>query len=204
MRGFDALSVPDVQQYAKLRALGFEVAAGYTRALTPIAIRTALGLGMAILPLTEHGNPTSLGYFTGEQGRIDGENAAAWADTIGMPTGLPIVGGFLDFDCPRDAMDPTILPFVNEYIKALGLRNPLWLYGPRDCIEHALIGDELGGPWPGIAGAMQAYAPAWSGGRNAIPSPYADVVQVRNGVTVAGIELDLQSVQTAARLWRLA
>ena len=55
----------------------------------------------------------------------------------------------------------------------------------------------------GGAGFMQAYAPAWSGGRNDDPSGIADIIQYKNGLTVGGVNLDMSIVQTAARMWRL-
>jgi hypothetical protein len=206
VRGFDALSVPNVDQYKTLRDLGFEFSAGYTRALTIQAIAEALGLGMAVLPIDEAGSPTDPSYFTPQRGHDEGVAFVAWAESVGMPRGVPFVGIPLDFDCPVSAL-PGILPYANEKISALAGRNPIWMYGPFDCIEAAAAGRQPDGthtdPWGGVAGFMQAQADAWSGGRNAHASAYADIVQV-GGATIAGISLDVQVVRTSARLWRLA
>ncbi len=196
MRGFDALTVPDVSQYKTLRDLGFELACGYTRALTLPAITAALGLGMAVVPIDEAGQPTDISYFTAAQAQADGERFVAWAESVGMPRGLPFIGVPIDFDCPASAMVPVIRDYANVKIDVIAGRNPMWMYGPYDCIEAAKR-------WGGIAGFMQAQADLWSGGRNAVPHPVADIVQV-GGATIAGIDLDIQVVRTGARFWRLA
>lgn len=195
-RGFDALSVPDVSQYKTLRDLGFEFACGYTRALTLEAISEALGLGMAVLPILEAGAPTDITYFTSAQGTADGQRFVAWAESVGMPRNRPFVGVPIDFDIQPAQILPTIADFANALNDEVAGRNPNWMYGPFDAIEAAKR-------WGGIAGFMQAQADAWSGGRNAMPHPFADIVQV-GGATIAGIDLDIQVVRTGARLWRLA
>lgn len=195
MRGFDALSVPDISQYRTLRDLGYEVAAGYTRALTIEAIAEALGLGMAVLPILEAGSPTDITYFTPAQGTADGQRFVAWAQSVGMPRGFPFVGVPLDFDISASVMVPTIADYANALNDAVAGRNPDWLYGPYDAIEAAKA-------WGGIAGFMQAQAADWSGGRNAQPHPCADIVQV-GGSTIAGLQLDIQVVRTGARMWRV-
>lgn len=196
MRAFDALNIPNANQRRDLAAIGFECWMGYTRVLGSLDVRDWLGLGGAFIPLTEQGYPTSLAYFTPAQGRADGLAFVAWADAVGMPRGVPYVGTFLDFDCPASAMEGGILPYVNEQLVAVNARNPMWMYGSRDPLDYAIT------TWPGVAGAFQAYAPAWSQGRNATPSPLADVVQVRNSQTVYGLTCDLDMVTSAARLWR--
>jgi len=194
--GFDALQVPSLAQYALLRSLGFEVAMGYTRVWTQDAVGAAKSVDLAVLPIIEKGQPTSLEYFRDlDTARRQGAEFRDWADRVGMPRLFPFMET-VDFDCPVDAVELVILPYVNTLIDAVGGRNALWLYGPHDVIATAAL------EWPGVAGLMQAYAPAWSQGRNATPLAYADSWQVKNGLEVYGVQIDLQRFATAAALWR--
>lgn len=204
-RGFDALSVPNISQYRTLHNVGFDLACGYTRALTIDAVDEALGVGMAVLPIDEAGDPTTVGYFTTAQAQADATRFLAWADSVSMPRGYPFVGLTLDFDCQISDL-PAILPYVNTKINAINGLYPMWAYGPYDPIEYMARGLKVDGtfdpPWGGIAGFMQAYAPAWSQNRNGWAAPSADIFQC-GGATISGISLDVQVVRTGAALWRL-
>ena len=194
MRGFDALQVPTLDQYRQLRGLGFEVAQGYTRVWTQDQVGAAKSIGLAVLPIIEKGQPTSLAYFTDAQGTQDAADFLAWKASVGMPDLFPFLAA-IDYDIALGDV-PATLPYWNALINGVGGHNAVWAYGPRDAIDYFAAQ-----PWAGIAGFIQAYAPAWSQGRNASPSPYADSIQVP-GATIAGVDLDVQVYRSPAALWR--
>jgi hypothetical protein len=112
-------------------------------------------------------------------GAQDARDAAAQARACGMPAGRPIYFA-VDFDA-NDQQKPAIADYLRGAASVLGGVDRVGVYGGywvvKYCFEH------------GVARyAWQTFA--WSGGHR---HPQAQLYQHRNGVHVAGMEVDLDT-----------
>lgn len=139
------------------------------------------------------GTPAGKDYLTMNQGMYDAQHAMADLNTLGYPQGYPVIFS-VDTDL-RGSQAGGDLWSLREYGKGLrdviGTFQSIWLYGSWDVIDFAsrFCADVF-------TGYFQAYAPAWSDGRNANPHPKAQIVQVRNGQSMAGHEVDVDEAAT--------
>jgi hypothetical protein len=111
---------------AQLKADGVEFVARYfgpskSDPLTAAEAKAISDAGLWVVSLFESGFPTSLDYFTYEQGAADAHAAYAEARAAGQPFGTPIYF-CVDFDAPSDSGGP-----VDLYWE--GLRSALFRIG---------------------------------------------------------------------------
>lgn len=135
--------------------------------------------GMDIFALAE-GTGHDGGYSTGLS---YGRSARAEFTALGMPSTLPIYTGPDDFDAqPGDW--PALSAYLDGFAVGVGGVHLTGLYGSWDALTWAKRDGKA--TW-----FFQAYATAWSHGRNAADWPGAHIRQYHNGVAMAGGEVDL-------------
>lgn len=139
------------------------------------------------------GTPVGKDYLTMNQGMYDAQHALADLETLGYPHGYPVI-----FSVDTDLLGSQAggdLWSLREYGKGLkdviGSFYGIWLYGSWDVIDFAT---QFATDY--FSGFYQAYAPAWSQGRNANQHPNAQIVQVLNGQWLAGHEVDIDEAAT--------
>lgn len=218
MLGVDRATPFSPDEAVRLSKLGYRLVCRYYRRslvdptlLGEIEADALQGAGMSILPVFEYlADPAMI---DGPNGIIDGTAAKSCAQTAGQPVRSPICFAF-DFDW-NESLLPQTVDYLNNVAEGLAGEHPVWIYGPSEVLACSLglRWDAARGvyipehdPWPGVAGRWQAQAAyAWSQGRNAYEFPHADIIQVKNGVSITGLSgpVDIDHVQTDIRdLWR--
>jgi len=163
-------------------------------------------VGLWIVSVWEDGPADQPSYFTGERGRADGLRAFSLADTLRQPGGTPVYFA-VDYDATPDRRQTIIdyfagihqgyadyaaqrsrsgLPVIPYHVGAYGSYDVLsWLRGA------------------GLATFFwQAYAPAWSRGRNASDWPGYNLRQRGVGRWICGVQVDPDVSNGAGGGWR--
>jgi len=153
--------------------------------------------GLWLVSIFESGWPTSVAYFTFQQGASDARDACREAQVTGQPIGTPIYAT-VDFDAPFEAGGPVDLYFEGwrSAMLALGggdLPYMVGVYGSGD-VCAALVARGL------AHYGWLAQACGWSG------SDTYTGWSIKQGptVTVAGLAVDLDESNGAAGGWKVA
>lgn len=124
------------------------------------------------------------------QGRDDAALARAQAASLGVPH-APVYFA-VDFDAAGEGLLEPVMAYLFGASVRMGGHEQTGVYGGYDVVLEAMQRRLVRYGWQTIA---------WSGGRWA---PQAQLRQTRNGVTVAGIECDLDEARAADfGQWRL-
>lgn len=113
-------SVKTTGQANKIAAAGFGAVGVYLRPdrCSAAMIADLHQHGLKVWTIYEKGRPDHDGYFSADQGRIDGQRATDFAQLIGQPKGTQIYAA-VDYD-PDDSnpSGPTINGPISAYMKA--------------------------------------------------------------------------------------
>ena len=179
---------------------GYTFAGRYLNALSrrPAEVARISNSGLYIVSLYEWGSPTSIRYFTAEQGRTDAVRAIQAAGSIGQPDKTPIY-----FTVDYDASHSDITGGITQYLQAVKKvfedpggerRYELGLYGSGAVLSY--FKNTYTYTW--LAGAA-----AWRGSKN-----YKDwsIRQYGNNTTIGSgagqVAIDKDESNGAAGGWR--
>lgn len=176
------------------------------KVLTVPEAQAVSAAGLYIVSIWEE-NPTQVSYFTYPQGRTDGRNAFNLAaGQFGQPPDTPVY-----FAVDYDAV-PADRPSIVDYF--YGVRQ-----GYTDLVlAQCQAGRSVGPYYTGVYGSCdvltwcrglglatyfwQAYAPAWSAGRNAADWPGYQLRQRGADQTMCGISIDPDVSSGAGGGWK--
>lgn len=160
--------------------------------LTKTEAQAISSLGLYVISIWESGYPTSVDYFSAYQGSRDGADAYHAAAQAGQPGATPIYF-CVDYDAAEED-----LPAIARYFRAVRLSvRPAYfvgVYGSGRVCQHLLSLGLVSHSW-------LAAPHGWAGYDE--ETPY-HIRQTRNGVTVAGLEVDLDESDGNAGGWKLA
>ncbi|XEC92498.1 DUF1906 domain-containing protein [Paenibacillus tarimensis] len=160
----------------------------YSKHLTAEEAKIISDSGMDILSVWETTARRASGG--GSTGQPDGATAFQLAREIGQPEGSAVYFA-VDYDA-----HPADYDAIERYLRAVGAQLKgkyiVGVYGSHDMVEEMLRRGAAKTAW-------QTYA--WSGG---MKSAKANVYQYKNGVTVAGIEVDLNESYGGEGFWNMA
>ncbi len=139
------------------------------------------GLSIVLLAEGQSGDANK-GY---DMGVTHARSADTAAKALGAPAHIPIYFA-VDFDVTSSQW-PAVANYLRGCASVIGLAR-VGVYASVWGLKWASLGQTA--TW-----FFQAFAPAWSGGSNAAPWPYAHVVQYHNNVTLAGGTVDLCRAQ---------
>lgn len=187
-QGFDCATKLNGSTAVTLKAAGFEYVARYLptsdwKGLTVAEVSAIQAAGLKLISIFEKG-ATKASYFTKSQGISDAKEAYKLAKALGQP-----VGSTIYFTVDYDAQ-PTHMGAIKEYLA--GIRQCLvdykiGLYGSHDVMQA-------------VNGLVDYYwqTYAWSHGKVA---SQIHMHQYKNGVTVAGVQLDKDEIRQTPGAW---
>lgn len=202
-RGIDTASMISTTLAAYLKANGYTFVVRYfddsfgrsSKALKKEEIAVIQDANLGIIPVFEttgatgvDDTPRGADYLTMNQGMYDAQHASAEAEQLGYPVGYPIAFA-VDTDLLGDDLR-SLKQYTQGLKDILVDRHPIWIYGPWDVLQFCrdFCQNE-------VKGFYQAYAPAWSQGRNANPFPDADIRQILNSQNMAGTAVDIDEAK---------
>jgi len=176
------------------------------KSLTKIEAQNISSVGLYIVSIWEDGPADKPSYFTYDQGKKDGNNAFHYAADIQQTANTPVYFA-VDFDATSSHKQAILDYFVgvrDGYLQYLYERRKygeeeiyykIGVYGSYDVLTWCKE--------QGIATYFfQAYAPAWSNGRNKDPWPGYHLRQLGSNQDLCNIKVDPDESSGAAGGWK--
>lgn len=190
IQGFDCATKLTTKTATGLKNSGFEYAIRYLpttawKGLTKEEVKAIQDAGLKLVSIFQR-SANFAGYFTIAQGRADGVQAKKLAESLGQPKGTAIYFA-VDYDA-----QPKNIGGVLAYFKGVKetLRDyKIGVYGSYRVMNEVLQKEPVDYYW-------QTYA--WSYGKIA---DHIHFRQYKNGVTVAGVQLDRNNIKNTPGAW---
>lgn len=190
IQGFDCATKLTVKTATSLKNSGFEYAIRYLpttawKGLTKEEVKAIQDAGLKLVSIFQR-SANFAGYFTIAQGRADGVQAKKLAESLGQPKGTAIYFA-VDYDAQPKNIGGVLAYFkgVKETLKEYRVG----VYGSYRVMNEVLQKEPVDYYW-------QTYA--WSYGKIA---DHIHFRQYKNGVTVAGVQLDRNNIKNTPGAW---
>lgn len=192
LQGVDCASKLNAATAAGIKKAGYAAVGRYLGAtswkgLTKDEVAAILGAGLGIFPIWETA-PTSAGYFSYNKGVSDAQAAMAELAALGAPQGINVYFT-VDYDAhPADFA--AIYQYFQGVKHGLNGKYKLGAYGSFGVLTALAKMDWV------VEAYFQTYA--WSGGQ---VFAHNAIYQYKNGQNVAGVQVDLDKINSTAGLW---
>lgn len=190
LNGIDCVTEIHQEVAARLQAAGVEYVGRYLgkswKSISQKEVDVLSNAGLKIISIWET-NPTNARYFSEDKGIVDGQEALAYAKSIGQPEGSAIYFA-VDYDA-LSADLPAILSYFSGIRQSLGKHYKVGAYGSCAVLEML---------HRSIAADCYWQTAAWSRGKVA---EFIDILQFGFNKNIAGIPVDYNQFSTSAGSW---
>jgi LysM repeat protein len=192
-KGIDCATTITASVASALKAQGYDYVARYLgtnwKCMKQPEAQVIINAGLKVISLYET-NPTYVGYFTNDKGKSDALAAVSFAQALGQPAGSTIYFA-VDYNATSSDFS-AIADYFNGVKSAIGSDYAVGVYGEYDVVKY-LHDNNV------VNYFMQTYA--WSAGQKA---DFANIYQWKNGTTEAGIQVDLDVINSDPGAWPVA
>jgi hypothetical protein len=192
MKAFDTPNITTGKEH-DIKAHGYEAVGIYLRPdrATPASIKALRNAGLKIFSIWEKGRPTSVKYFTANQGIKDATAAIVFAKKIKQPSGTQIFT-CVDYDAQWKTDGAEITEYFRTFhntVKAAGYLASV--YGSGTVCKHLVSAG-----W--AHSGFLSQSSGWSGYKE-----FAPRATIKQGITTVllGLDIDLDTVVDPNVCW---